>query len=358
MRENIFFSNLHYLTIFRTELTKIFLMSYFKPSPAVLEKWAYTRKSPKILGSSFTHPRLFSTVEIRSDRALFYVAILIEIVVGILAVAMRGFDGIVIAAATGLLCIDLILAYQLHARKENNKCKLNCKIEILKYRKQFNLFEISEDESHIKSFRDGIEHLEKRQKKYAYGIILSAIIKILGFWIINYFGIAIFAFVSVLYAFAAFIHIKHTGYYWFYSSFNLSYKKERGVHSRKVVDGKLDDTSKADTEPIDLKKVPKEIKELLEEKTKDILIDSDDKDVLLLFGKLNKTELKIVCKIKRDAQKAIIRFDYFIERFGLIEDEKLFHFINNAEMPESLKSFVGYFCLVQQSSELNRNDNA
>jgi hypothetical protein len=320
-------------------------MSSFLPPKKVLEKWAYTRKAKKKLGDTFVHPRLFSTVESKTDTALFILAILIEIGVGFLAMSMRGFDIVVVSAATGLLIIDLILAYQLHARKQNNICKENCEIEKLRYRRKFNLYEYGENDAKIEALRAGVARLKQRQVKYKVGIVISAVLKIFGFWLINYYGLAIFAFVTVLYAFAAYIHIAHTGYCIFYWSFRNDYKREKGKFLRELHDEAHDGQFKSFDDPIEDQKIPEIVKTDLLEKANSLRQANTD-EPFIIFGSKAEHEHKILCKIIQNG--AEIKHKYILRRCGLIEDDEWFDLINNGGMTTPVKSFMGYLGLVKQ----------
>ncbi|MEO6977257.1 MAG: hypothetical protein ABI113_02730 [Mucilaginibacter sp.] len=185
----------------------------FNLPPDVLEKWTSTRKSPRSLGSKLIHPRIFSTVQFKTDRNWFFFAMTIEAATILVAIFFTGFNLIYIGIALLVVIIDVLCAIFLH-KPQDEINKINCKLDSNNYEGVMNFI----DERKFNGIRKGLDEEKKKLKNkkilFIIVIILVALVKSFGVIIaLADESFMLFYVIPVLFALTAYVHIKHSGYY-------------------------------------------------------------------------------------------------------------------------------------------------
>ena len=188
-------------------------MSNFKPDKNVQEQWTSTRKANKVIGSNFTHPRLFSTVGYSNDLLMFVLAFSIELGTLFIAIFFSGFNPFLIFGASALMGLDLWFANLLHKNQKNIN-KFNCQLELSLYEERMKLKDAKTISDDQKGFTRSISTYENKKILLKVVLVLFAAAKaFFGFLVLSPYGMAVAIGVPAFFFIAAYIHINNTGYF-------------------------------------------------------------------------------------------------------------------------------------------------
>lgn len=190
----------------------------FEPSSEVLGLWLKTRKS-KVRVAGIEMPGYFSDSGSASDYGWVAVGIFGELL-GLAATIYGGArsGGSFLAVATGVVVLFIILdvaaAIWLH-RNHGEQCKERSK-KIL-----------TDDAAQIVAIDQKIKAGAAIDFMLKGLIVLIAIFKVLGIVLLGMFNqLALYAPFAILYFVVVYVHIKHTGYAWFYYKTTAKMEKE------------------------------------------------------------------------------------------------------------------------------------
>lgn len=192
--------------------------SDFQPSGATLQKWLATRK-PKINIEGVSMPG-FLADEGNSDYSWFILAMIIEfggLFLTIYGGAKSGgvFMFFAILLVSLFIILDLVFANKLH----RNEAKKN----ILETRK----IVYNADAATIKKLDLEIKEGSFLDFIYQTVIVLIALFKVVGIFLLGTFNILIlYVIFAIIYLVVAYIHIRHTGYFFAYRNVEKALQKE------------------------------------------------------------------------------------------------------------------------------------
>lgn len=330
-------------------------MSNFQPSKEVLEMWCSTRKSRHKLGDNFYHPRIFSTVDYKIDRNWFLLAFFIEISSLLIAIFFTGFNPFIIIGAIGASLFDVLCAIWLHGGQKYIN-KFRCKLELTMYEGQMEVIDDRTFRTQKETYKRAINAWENKRYPLIVIIILIAIVKCI-FSFIALFPYGLIAFVVPLFFFlAAYIHIKHTGYWWAERKFLKQYEIEEAKFHFEDANNKLKGSKYFidNSTPFQFNNLPDEVKDDFHKK---YLTFSDHEKQRRRINRKHKQENdssniiiygeNAIHKIIYDEQTGV----YFLSAWGSIKDNDLFELIEESGMRDSLKSYIGYCGLKEQKFE-------
>ena len=188
----------------------------FEPSQNTKNLWLSTRKVGKQVTADLTLPGLFETVKYSQDRNLFWIAMAVEIIGFLILAALANWGPIIAVTMGSLVVIDVLLAMGVHY-KQGEICLHSNKVLTTSSNKPVQA-------GHIARVR--------KLKHWWLGIVcmvllwIFAIVKASVFYILNpdiFFCILIL----MIYAFVAYVHIYHTGYFLAGYRFRIAFNKEK-----------------------------------------------------------------------------------------------------------------------------------
>ena len=178
-------------------------------------------------------PRFFSDLGNSSDSLWFMVAIIGELIglgTTVYGGARSGGTFLIFATLAIIMFIfcDFFFAVKLH-RNKGNQCKIDS-LEMLN----------DADDTDAVAKLDGLNLAKKKGKfadlLYQTGIILIAIIKVIGIVLLGVFNnLILYVPFAVVYLIVAYVHLNHTGYYFAYLATENAIKKDH----RAFADGGL-----------------------------------------------------------------------------------------------------------------------
>jgi hypothetical protein len=199
------------------------------PSQETKSIWLTTRKSAdNTTFAGLQFPGLFNLpiTDFHLDRKMFWIAVVLEIFfIVIVRFKIGSFNPKIMGIVFALVILDFIAAFFLHTKqKEITKTKVSIRIkEYLRYHiKGTNVIDAD-----IIQLTERLRSFEKNTWRIAglWLLILVAVIKIVGSLAFRDYGLV--AFVTIAYIFVAYIHYKHTGYFFsavlFYRSLKSDY---------------------------------------------------------------------------------------------------------------------------------------
>lgn len=265
---------------------------HFQPSNQTWTKWLSTRKSDIYVGR-VPMPRLFSDTGNSTDRGWFIIALIGEF----LGLAVTVYGGIrsggiflILATLSIIMFIfcDFFFAVKLH-RNEGKKCKIRSLKLLTDVPNDLERFDIELREGKFADFL------------YQTGIILIAIIKVIGIILLGVFNnLILYIPFAIIYFIVSYVHLNHTGFYFAYTSTENAINKEhkkfaygnfKAQEIQELVSTKLPLTG------FPIKYTPHEIIEKDKEKmeyaiiTKGILTDDDI--VHLIAGQVDENKISL-----------------------------------------------------------------
>lgn len=332
-------------------------MNNFNPPNQVLEKWTATRKAQMKLGSDFFHPRIFSTVGYSRDRFLFIVALVIEFVAVAVAVFFTGFNFIMIIGSCILVGFDLWLAFLLHKRQSDVN-KLNCKLELAIFEQRRGLKNDLKVKAEITGIEASIDSYERSTTRYLIiiALVLIATLKIIfGFLALIPYGMAVAIGVPAFFYVAAYIHIKHTGYFNAQYDFLKVFAKYNSQYHAAVAEHKPTDLEVRYADITELEDIPENVKAELHKRYQKLI--SNDKGVKINDkNEVDENSNEVILYGENHIHKVVYNEknnSYCLQNWGLITDNDLFELLNSYPIPENVKAYLGYFGLKRQMSELS-----
>jgi hypothetical protein len=201
------------------------------PEQDTIDRWKQTRKHPenayKQYGQ-FRYPGYYTLQGYKEDRTFFLIAIIAELLfLATLPFVIGGVDIYLGIAASFLVLIDFIGAFFAHV----GQAKISDAKKELSVHQYKQASGIQVDLNAIRSAEQKIRNAERSASRLIGKslIIIGAIAKVLGMTVVaGGFG-AIPLVILVLYGFLAYIHIRHTGF--FYSGFSFKNKLKRDYRS-------------------------------------------------------------------------------------------------------------------------------
>jgi len=313
-------------------------MSNFKPSPEVLELWTSTRKAKEQLGDIFFHPRIYSTVGYNSDKYWVLFAAFIELASLLMAIFLLGFNPYIIIGAVIAILLDAVLAVKLHTGQKNIN-KYQCKLALIMYEGEKRIIPDASFKDKKETYNRAIAIWVRKKNPYAIALLLIATVKaFFGFIALQPYGIISFL-VPPLFYLAAYVHIKHTGYWWAERTFRKKYEKEEAIFHYQDANGQLlGSTYYIDKENlIPIENIPQDIaiefaayanNHNAGGLTNDIILGGNNNSHKIIYHPSTKT--------------------FSLSFWGPIKDEELFQLVNNCGMKNVIKSFIGYNGLKEQ----------
>lgn len=314
---------------------------YFKPKE-IKSLWLSTRKEG-LHGTE--HPGYFQTVNFTTDRNWFIIASAIEIAAvvitiqgGITRSSLGG--GLVylfgaVAAVFVFIALDFI-GTQWHHKPVAEKQYFKCDYAIIEL-----------EERNVKRKKGILDELAKKSILKTLGIlliILSALLKLFALFLLGTLGIVIVGVMTILYLLVIYIHLFHTGY-WFYE-YKLRNKIKSQHSSWRNYNRLLSIGRKSEAEQhkgslyaIDLATFEK-----TDFLTSDKLWDHEEKDTSNHKIKIGLNKISFVRKVKD-------KYRYEIETNGLFTDDEIKKIINSGNGIERNK--VALYCLKHQLETIN-----
>lgn len=193
----------------------------FQPSAQTIQKCLATRKNNYLFVGGNNYPRYLSSTGNSADSLWFMVAIVGELVglgTTIAGGARSGGAFLIFASITVIMFIfcDFFFAVKLHRNKARN-CRLDSEEILL------------DADDHAGRAAIRAERSEGRFADFWYktGIILIAIIKLIGIVLLGVFGqLILYAPFAIIYLIVSYVHINHTGYYFAFMATENSMNKE------------------------------------------------------------------------------------------------------------------------------------
>ena len=178
----------------------------YQPPRATMNKWLSCRQDETLLIGTFEMPKLFSDEGSSSDSIWFMVAVLGEVIgLGITIIGGMRSGGQIFAFATltvimFILC-DFFFAIKLH-RNVGSKCKLK------------SLIILNAPPAVTAALKLKLKKGKFLDLIFQLGIMLIAIIKVIGIVLLGVFSeIILYLPFAIIYMIVAYVHLKHTGYF-------------------------------------------------------------------------------------------------------------------------------------------------
>ena len=273
--------------------------SDFQPSAETLKKWLSARK-PTLMVGGIAMPAFFSDTGNSSDTTWFYVAVIGEIM-GLLTTVYGGarsggiFLILALLAIVMFIFLDFFFAVRLH-RKKATECELHSRRLLLDDSEKDKILKL---ELELNSGK--IEDLF-----YKAGIVFIAFIKIIGIVLLGVFNnIILYLPFAIIYLIVAYVHLRHTGYYFAYVSTENAIDKEHKMFANGHY--KANEPDQPVVTPTPLRRVPirHTPHEIVEEhgqplhyliKTKGVLTDNDVINLIAGQEDSNKIALFKACR--------------------------------------------------------------
>lgn len=306
----------------------------FRPNK-IKDLWLKTRKEG-LHGTK--HPGFFQTVNYSTDRNWFLIALGIEIAAIVITIqggwtrmllgsGVGYFIG-AIAVAIVFILLDLI-GTRLHHRPIGEKHKAKC---------DYALLEIQEEDKNKKAAV--LAQLSLKDWKKTLGlflIILSAILKLVALFLLGTIGIVVVAIMTVLYLLVIYIHVYHTGYWYYEWLLGIQMNRQHALwnnYNRLLKNGKEAEASQH-------KGKEHTIGNKTESSTvvvKEPLWYHEDED---LNTSITDSAHKIIFIKKKDSS-----YYYEIQTCGIFTDQDISNLINTGNGVN--RNIVALFCLKHQ----------
>ncbi len=278
--------------------------SDFQPSSQTLRKWLGTRK-PDLTIAGMNVPGFLGDSGNSTDTTWFWVAVLGEIA-GLVATmygGVRGGGEFLIVALLGVLMFifcDFFFASKLH-RNEGKKCTLKTEKFLLD---DSNTAKIGMMEIELQ--KGGVTDFILKA-----AIILIALIKVAAIVLLGVFNsLMLYIPFMIIFLIVAYVHIRHTGYYFAYYLTQKAIDKERRQYNGKVFEA-IDAEQMVET-PLPLRNLP------IRHSPHEIVANPDkDGNHYIIRAKGVLTDNDIICLINKQEEANKIPLAKACRRFQL-----------------------------------------